>query len=99
MPLQQPVGHELASQTHLPDVVSHSCPARQALQELPPVPHEVGVWEPYASQDPVAPPLQQPFGQVLSSQVQVPTVMSQTALGHAPQAAPPVPQEVADSDA
>ena len=40
LPLQQPLGHEVASQTHCPVLALHSCPAEQALQVAPPVPHE-----------------------------------------------------------
>ncbi len=40
---------------------------------------------------PVAPPLQQPFGQVVASHAQVPLLVSQRPCAQAAQAAPPVP--------
>jgi hypothetical protein len=42
--------------------------------------------------------LQHPFGQVIASHVQVPLVVSQTLLGHAAHATPPVPHADADCD-
>ena len=39
-PVQQPFGHDAASQTHCPLVVLHSCPAVQAAHVAPPAPHE-----------------------------------------------------------
>jgi hypothetical protein len=44
------------------------------------------------------PPLQQPFGHVIASQVHVPFVVSQTLLGHAAHATPPVPHADADCE-
>jgi hypothetical protein len=41
LPLQQPVGHEVALHTHLPDVESHSSPVGQAAQAAPPEPHDM----------------------------------------------------------
>ncbi len=44
LPLQQPVGHEVASQTHWPalaPVLLHSCPEAHGPQAAPPVPHVV----------------------------------------------------------
>jgi hypothetical protein len=38
-PLQQPTGHEVASQTHAPVAVSHLRPEAQAAQLAPPAPH------------------------------------------------------------
>lgn len=37
--LQQPLGHEVASQTHFPALVSHSSEEGQAAQAAPPAPH------------------------------------------------------------
>jgi len=45
VPLQHPVGHELASQTHCPVVVLHSCPEAHDPHVAPPVPHEAVVSE------------------------------------------------------
>ncbi len=63
------------------------------------MPHEVFDSDAYASQVPVRPPTQQPFGQVLTSHEQVPLVVSQTPFEHGPHAAPPVPQVVPVSEA
>jgi hypothetical protein len=38
--LQHPIGHDAASHTHLPLVVSHCCPVAQAPHAAPPAPHE-----------------------------------------------------------
>jgi hypothetical protein len=89
LPLQHPFGHELALHTHAPEL--HAWLAAQAAQVAPAVPHEDADSPEYASQVPVAPPLQQPFGQVLASHEQVPLVVSHRPLAHAAQATPPVP--------
>jgi hypothetical protein len=39
-PLQQPPGHEVASQTHRPVALLHSWPVLQAAHAAPPAPHE-----------------------------------------------------------
>ena len=39
LPLQQPLGHELALQTHWP-LALQACPLAQAAQLPPPAPHE-----------------------------------------------------------
>jgi hypothetical protein len=39
VPLQQPLGQDVESQTHCP--AEHSCPAPQAPQVEPPLPHRV----------------------------------------------------------
>jgi hypothetical protein len=41
LPLQQPLAHEVASQTHWPVVLLHSWPLAHAEQLPPRVPHEV----------------------------------------------------------
>jgi hypothetical protein len=43
--------------------------------------------------------LQQPSGHVVASHVQLPLVVSQTPLPHAPHAAPPVPHCAPDCEA
>jgi hypothetical protein len=96
LPLQQPVGHELESQMHCPVAVLQACPVAHAPQVPPAVPHEALDSEAYASQVPVGPPLQQPLGHVLASQVQRPSVVSHTPFVHALQAAPPVPHSDGD---
>lgn len=40
LPLQQPLGHEVASHTHLPVVVLHSWPPAHAPHDAPPVPQD-----------------------------------------------------------
>jgi hypothetical protein len=40
LPLQQPFGHEAASQMHWPVLVLHACPVAQVPHVAPPVPHE-----------------------------------------------------------
>jgi hypothetical protein len=97
-PLQQPLGHEVASQTHCP-VALHSWPVPQAAQLAPPVPQDDADSEAYASQVPLVPPLQQPFGHVRASHAQRPLVVSHRLLAQATQAAPPVPQALLDSEA
>ena len=42
LPLQQPLGHDVASQTHCPFL--HSCPAPHPPQVAPAVPHEPFDW-------------------------------------------------------
>jgi hypothetical protein len=69
-PLQHPVGHEVASHTHLPVAVSHSCPVPHALHAAPPEPHDVFVSEANISQ---TSPLQQPRGHVDALQLPTPT--------------------------
>jgi hypothetical protein len=92
LPLQQPLGHDVASQTHCPVVRLHSCPAAQAPQVAPPVPHEALDSEAYVWHVPLAPPLQQPAGQVTASHEQVPLVVSHSPFAQLLHAAPPVPQ-------
>jgi eukaryotic-like serine/threonine-protein kinase len=70
LPLQHPVGHEVASQTHLPVIVSHSCPMPHAPHAAPPEPHDVFDSEANISQ---TSPLQQPRGQVDALQLPPPT--------------------------
>ncbi len=47
---------------------------------------------------PLAPPLQQPAGHVVVSQVQAPVVVSQRPFAHEVQAAPPAPHCDDDSE-
>jgi len=56
-PLQQPCGHEVASQTHWPVAMLHSLPDGHAPHATPPAPHEVLLSLESASHDV---PLQQP---------------------------------------
>ncbi len=89
LPLQQPLGHEVASHTHWPVVLLHSWPEPQAAHAAPPVPQEALVSDAYASHAPVE--VQQPFGQVFASHEHVPFVVSQRPFEQDVHAAPPVP--------
>jgi hypothetical protein len=46
--VQQPAGHEVASQTHRPVAVSHSWPVAHAAHAAPPVPQTALVSDPQA---------------------------------------------------
>lgn len=92
--MQQPLGHDVASQTHAPLVVLHSWPVPHALQAAPPVPQELFDSEPSASH--VPPAVQQPL-QDEPPQVQVPDEHD-CPDAHAEQAAPPVPHVPDDCD-
>jgi hypothetical protein len=69
-PLQQPLGHELASHTQPCADWLHSRPWPHALQVAPAVPHDVPFCDAYGSQVPVAPPLQHPPGHDVASHTQ-----------------------------
>ncbi len=89
LPLQQPLGHDVESQTHCP-LPLHSWPGTtQALQVLPDAPHIV--FDSSAGVTHV-PPLQQP-GQLVPPQVQAPPEQASPLL-HFPQAAPPDPHSL-----
>jgi hypothetical protein len=96
--LQQPPGHEDASHTHCP-VALHSCPELHAAHALPPVPHELVACDPYVSQNPVAPPLQQPLGQLTASHSQRPLLVSHRPFEQELHVLPPTPHCVPDCDA
>jgi hypothetical protein len=88
-PLQQPLGHEVASHKQWPLVVSHVRPVPQAAHATPPAPHEVSFSLASASQVPL---LQQP---VHATPPQVHEPMEHDApLVHAAHVAPALPQEV-----
>ena len=76
----------------------HSCPEGHAPQVAPPVPHEPIHSDAYASHGPFTPPLQQPVGHVSESQVQLPSVVSQTPFEQVEHAAPPAPHCEGDCD-
>ena len=89
LPLQQPFGHELASQTHAPAPL-HSCPVAHAAQAAPPAPQdELDSFE-SASHDP---PLQHPPHDV-PPQLHAPLAQAWPE-EHALHAAPPVPHSEA----
>jgi hypothetical protein len=94
-PLQQPFGHEVASQTQVPAVRLHSSPAPHEAQVAPFVPQDVFDSEPHASHVPAA--VQQPFGHDAALQAQLPDALHAVPAGHAWQAAPALPQDKLDS--
>ena len=67
--VQQPPGHDVASQTQVPLALLHSWPALQLPQAAPPVPHWPLVSLPNGTQ---VLPLQQPFGQEVASHTHAP---------------------------
>jgi hypothetical protein len=96
LPLQHPLGHDVASQTHCPVAVLHSWPEGQPAQVAPPVPQEVLDSDAYASQVPAA--VQHPFGHELALHTHRPVeVLHVCPVAHAAQAAPPAPQDRTDS--
>ena len=99
LPLQQPFGHDVASQTQAPVFVSHFCPVPHVAHAAPAGPQDPKDSEPNASQVPLVPPLQQPFGHVPALHAQIPLVVSQRPLLHEPHAAPPLPHPDADCEA
>ncbi len=92
--MQQPAGHELASQTHVPVVVLQVCPVAHDPHAAPPVPHWPEVC--WACCTHVL-PLQQPAGQDAASQTHCPEPLQAWPAAQAAQATPPAPQEPADS--
>ena len=58
LPLQQPAGHEVASQTHCPVTLSHSWPMLHGAHAAPLAPHEE--FDSLVSASQVEPPLQHP---------------------------------------
>lgn len=89
LPLQQPLAHDVASQTHWPVVVLQACPVPQAPHVAPAWPHELEDCEAYASHVPLD--VQQPSGQVLALQPHVPLAVLQPPVPQDWHAAPPVP--------
>lgn len=85
--VQQPLGHDVASQTHWPDVTLHSWPCAHPTQAAPPAPHDMFVSFERLSQVPAD--VQQPVHDV-PPQEQTP-LEHVCAEPHVPQAAPPVP--------
>jgi hypothetical protein len=90
-PLQQPSGHEVASQTHCP-IPLHSWPDGHAAQTAPPEPHEV--FDSLVGASHLSLAVQQP-GQDVPAQEQAPLVQFSPGAQelHAP---PPVPHCVTD---
>ena len=93
--MQQPAGHDVASQTHTPVLLLHSSPEEHAAHAAPPVPQEVFDSDAYGSQ---LLPLQQPAGHDVASQTHEPVVLLHSwPDAQAAHAAPLAPQEVFDS--
>ena len=99
LPLQQPFGQDVASQTHWPLFLLHSWVAAHGAHVAPDAPQEPLDSDPYASHVPLVPPLQQPLGQVLASHAQTPVVRSHRLFAQEPHAAPPLPHCEGDCDA
>ncbi len=91
--MQQPAGHELESQTHVP-VVLQACPVAHDPHAAPPVPHWPEVCWAYCTH---VLPLQQPPGHDAASQTHCPEPLHAWPGAQATQAAPPAPQELTDS--
>ena len=83
---------------HVPLALLHAWVAPHAVQVAPPVPHDPFDSDAKASQVPVAPPTQQPFGHVAPSQEQLPKLVSQSPFVHDVHAAPPFPHIPGVSD-
>jgi hypothetical protein len=83
--LQQPFGHDVALQTHMP--FEHVWPVAHGLQRAPPTPHVcvLDVWQwPFASQ--------QPFGHEAALQTQAPCALHIWVVSQGAHAPPFVPQ-------
>lgn len=93
LPEQHPFGHDVASQTHCPVVLLHSCPEAHPAHAAPPVPQDVFDSEPYASHVPLL--VQQPIGQELASHTHVPVVVLHSwPAGQAAHVTPLFPHDV-----
>jgi hypothetical protein len=93
-PLQQPLGHEVASQMQLPLVLSQSRLEPHAPQVAPAVPHDCADSDAQGSQVPEGPPLQQPLGHEVASHTQLPVELHSVPDGHALHATPALPHEL-----
>jgi hypothetical protein len=91
VPLQQPLGHDAASQTHWPLVVLHVWPDPHAAHAAPPEPHEEADSLAYASH---VEPLQQP-AHAPPPHVHTP-LEHESPDPHVPHAAPPEPHSLVD---
>jgi hypothetical protein len=97
-PWQQPVGHEVASQTQVPLALLQSRPDPHAEHAAPAVPHEPLDSDAHSSHVPVGPPLQQPFGHDAASHTHCPLpVLHASPAAHALQVVPPAPHDELDS--
>jgi hypothetical protein len=87
LPLQQPFGQEVASQTHCPVVLLHSRPIGHCVHVAPFAPHD---WVDSAESGSHVPALQQPAHGLPEPQLQVPPVHV-SPVPQVPHAAPPLP--------
>jgi hypothetical protein len=92
--VQQPLGQEVASHTHWPVVLLHSCPEGHPAHVAPPAPHDV--FDSFARVSQVPAPMQQPEHPLLP-QEHCP-LLHVSPVPHALQEAPPVPHWEADCD-
>jgi hypothetical protein len=90
LPLQQPIGHDAAVQTHCP-LPLHTWPDAHAEQAAPALPHDVADSLDSASH---VPPLQQPGHDVPPQEHSPPE--HDCPEEHALHAAPPMPQSAPD---
>jgi hypothetical protein len=96
VPLQQPLGHEVASHTHMPVAALHSWPDAHVAHIPPPMPHAVLDCEPGATH--VPPGVQQPLGHELAVHTQWPVLVSQDwPDAQAEHKVPPAPHDAFDS--
>jgi hypothetical protein len=93
LPLQQPLGHEAASQTHCPVDVLHARPPAQDAHAVPAAPQDVFV---SPDKDSQVLPLQQPAHEV-PPHPHAPLAHAPPP-EHAPQAAPHVPHSLDDCE-
>jgi hypothetical protein len=89
-PLQHPLAHEVASQTHCP-MPLQCWPVAQAAQAAPPLPHELLDSPENGSQ---VVPLQQPAHEAVPPHEQVPA-LHESPVPQAAHATPPTPQSAA----
>jgi hypothetical protein len=96
VPTQQPVGHEVASQTHAPVAMSQPCPAAHVVHIAPPMPHAAPDCIPGATHTPSVE--QHPLGHVLALHTQWPELVSHSwPEAHAAHSVPPAPHDAFDS--
>jgi hypothetical protein len=86
---QQPFGHEVGLQTHVP-ADPHACPDAQAPQLAPAAPQAFMDWPAYSRQVPFA--WQQPFAQEADVQAHLPVVSQVWPAAQGAHAAPALPQ-------
>ena len=95
LPLQQPFGHEVGSQTHWPVVVLHDCPDTHAAHAAPATPQDMFDSAAYGSHLPVE--AQQPFGHETASHTHWPVPLHSVPARHALHMTPTAPHDAFDS--